>query len=225
VRIFSQSQLEHLVEEIRRQLVCDAGSAGFAPLARWTDENPTQARLDLALLQRAHQLIRELASASVAGDAAILSDAARQLAGLGPGSTPSGDDFLAGFLALLWVARRGVVLAGWPDYDKVAGLILQAARERTDSASFAWLTGAARGEVSEAVKILLETLEEPVIAHRLKRSAAAVLAQGATSGADTLLGMMVGGQVLLASGNKTGGSGATSNTVRHPSESAASRPA
>lgn len=66
---------------------------------------------------------------------------ASQLAGLGQGLTPTGDDFLVGAIIALWV--RG-------EYLDVIELIVQTAVPRTTKLSAAWLCAAGRGELVAA---------------------------------------------------------------------------
>ncbi len=69
----------------------------------------------------------------------------RDLIGLGPGLTPSGDDLIGGAMIALGALGRGelaTALAEW---------VLPIARERTGKISFAHLSCAANGEGAEAL--------------------------------------------------------------------------
>jgi Protein of unknown function (DUF2877) len=137
-------------------------------------------------------LLRLLLQASRQRDLATVEKAARGLAGLGPGLTPSGDDTLGGFMGVM-------VLAGSQSgMDREANkqlveVIASSARPRTTLLSATLLAHAARGEVAEHVGELLMalTLPEEETATVLQ-AAERVLAYGACSGGDTLLGLLLG---------------------------------
>jgi len=77
---------------------------------------------------------------------------ARALIGLGPGLTPSGDDYLGGLmLGLRAAGRRAAAAAVWRWLDRQAA-------ERTSAISRAHLAAAAQGEVHEALHACLEAL-------------------------------------------------------------------
>ncbi|VAW33729.1 hypothetical protein MNBD_CHLOROFLEXI01-1532 [hydrothermal vent metagenome] len=110
-----------------------------------------------------------------------LQAAVATLAGLGPGLTPAGDDFLLGVLLGLWATRPEAEVIG------LAEIVLQTAVPRTTQLSAAWLTAAARGEAVLAWHHFVEAL--------LARTAwelpvNAILDTGATSGVAALLGFM-----------------------------------
>ena len=118
------------------------------------------------------------------GDAARLQAGAAQLAGLGTGLTPAGDDFLTGLMLWGWLAH--------PDPNCLCHLLVEAAGPRTTTLSAAFLRAAARGECSAAWHALLAALsrgEDEEVAGSVQE----VLAHGATSGADALAGFLWGG--------------------------------
>ena len=137
-------------------------------------------------------LLRLLVLASREQDMAKAERAARALAGLGPGLTPSGDDTLGGFIGVLALA------GSQPRIDvmvnkRLAEVIADAARPRTTLLSATLLAHAARGETAEQVGELLMALTLPVEADaEVLQAAKRVLAYGATSGGDTLLGLLLG---------------------------------
>jgi hypothetical protein len=176
---------------------------GFAPLARTT--------LDLALLApvesaaRGHRSVRcggtafglaasaacdallERLSLSVRRDDGPAAErAARALVGLGPGLTPSGDDALCGFMLgrCLNGAQLGVA-------DAAIKRVASSASRLTSDVSALHLALAAQGRFGETLLAVASAL----IALRAAPLSAAVvrcLAQGATSGADGLLGLVAG---------------------------------
>lgn len=83
--------------------------------------------------------------------AAAAAEAAAALLGRGPGLTPEGDDLLAGFTA-------AAVTLGPGDWARrcVAGVLGQRPRERTTALSATLLELAARGEVVEPARPLLD---------------------------------------------------------------------
>jgi hypothetical protein len=109
----------------------------------------------------------------LAGNA--LAHEAAQLIGLGPGLTPSGDDYLGGVLvALRWLERGAQAESLWRWLEpRLPG--------RTSAISVAHLEAAARGQVHEALHDVLSAWHAPDLA-RLD-------AVGHTSGWDALAGI------------------------------------
>jgi hypothetical protein len=136
--------------------------------------------------------LRLLARASWRQDLEGVEEATRRLAGLGPGLTPTGDDVLAGFAAVM------VLLSAKLSVDsifrgQVAEIIARVALPRTTMLSGVLLEYAARGEVAEQVGNLLLALVLPEEeSEAVLRAVDGLLAYGATSGRDTLLGILLG---------------------------------
>ncbi|MDQ6680468.1 MAG: DUF2877 domain-containing protein [Pseudomonadota bacterium] len=140
-----------------------------------------------ALEQRSKRLIEALAQARHA-------DACRHavsMLGLGPGLTPSGDDFLVGLFAILNVADSPC--QGW--LDGGAQVLLQA-EHATNAISLAALTAAAGGRVRESIAALIGSLLHGTPA-TLVQPLSRVLAIGATSGADLVAGILAGLELNL----------------------------
>ena len=111
---------------------------------------------------------------------------AASMLGLGPGLTPSGDDFLVGLFAMLNVADSPC--QGWLDGG---AQVLLHAEHATNAISLAALTAAAGGRVRESITALIDSLlhgTPALLAEPLRR----VLAIGATSGADLVVGLLAG---------------------------------
>ncbi len=126
----------------------------------------------------------------------MLATAVSKLAGLGPGLTPSGDDVLGGFAAVMVLLSPALSIDGC-ERVWVAELIAQVAGPRTTLISRVLLDYAAKGEVAEQVGDLLLTLARPLNEHAaVWQAAERMLAFGATSGADTLLGILLALRVL-----------------------------
>lgn len=130
------------------------------------------------------QAMTTLRDAVSRGDRRAALVAANRLVGLGEGLTPSGDDFLVGLTAALRAA-------GHPMAGEIAGhAALRAAGTTSDIARVA-LEHAARGEYAERVHDVLDALahgDEPSVRAQVERA----LSWGASSGADMLLGVIVG---------------------------------
>lgn len=106
---------------------------------------------------------------------------ALQLAGLGPGLTPSGDDFILGVMLAAWA---GLYAAAAEEYCVP---LAHAASPRTTSLSAAFLHAAARGEAMSPWHTLFAALACP---DNLPAALRAVLKIGHTSGADALAGFI-----------------------------------
>lgn len=117
-----------------------------------------------------------------------LAPPARQLAGLGQGLTPAGDDYLLGAMAALWLlGQRGR-----------AALIAQSAAPLTTALGAAFLRAAAQGQFAEAWQQLARALSlqsEPAC----REAIATIAASGASSGRDALAGFATSLLALLAS--------------------------
>jgi hypothetical protein len=117
---------------------------------------------------------------------------ARQLAGLGPGLTPAGDDWLGGWLVGLYVLAamtpNGEAVQSLP-VAAVGRTVVNAAAGRTTGLSLAYLCTAARGAVPriwhDFLYALADADPDPV-----QRCAGKIMRHGATSGSDTLAGFL-----------------------------------
>ncbi|HEX7737668.1 MAG TPA: DUF2877 domain-containing protein [Ktedonobacteraceae bacterium] len=111
---------------------------------------------------------------------------AARICGRGPGLTPSGDDFLAGWLASCWLlyGPHPVFLAAGQRIAKIAG-------QRTNTLSQCWLACAVAGDVAYPIHALLASLLSND-RELLELAASNVLALGATSGYDLLQGVLAG---------------------------------
>ena len=136
----------------------------------------------------ARRAIGGLLAALRVGDRQGIAAGATALAGLGPGLTPAGDDFLLGLMA---------GLRTWPQFLAGKGLSVEeacqaiygAAVERTNLLSMALLQSAREGMFGEAWHILLAALRQGKAAE-VRGAADRVLGFGGTSGADALSGFL-----------------------------------
>lgn len=130
-------------------------------------------------------IIAELLAVEVAADPVAWQTAVTQLAGLGPGFTPAGDDFLVGFLYGLWATRSA------EEVVEMAQVVVETAVPRTTQLSAAWLQAAGRGEAVEPWHELVAALLDQ---SSWSLPVAAILQTGATSGASALLGFITAAQ-------------------------------
>lgn len=133
---------------------------------------------------------RELALATCNDDINGALDASRQLIGLGPGLTPSGDDFLTGYITGLWTSA--------PMTDALARFIRQLGSglalylDQTTDISAGFLRDAIGRTASETIVDVLRSIAEGQQPALVERAAHAALNVGSTSGADTVAGVLVG---------------------------------
>jgi hypothetical protein len=140
---------------------------------------------------RATRGMTHLAHAVRTGDVEHSRPLARQateeLAGLGPGLTPSGDDVMAGAvtaLALLAPARAALI----------GKEIVAAARGRTTRISEAYLDAAAVGEAGDAwhrLAAVLRAPQDPAASSDLAPAVRQIMSFGETSGSDMLTGFVL----------------------------------
>ncbi len=135
----------------------------------------------LELLRENRGKVREKIRALLHGD----TDAAVALLGLGRGLTPSGDDFLCGFFSTLYAA-------GNTRFDAVRDAVLRSL-DRTTAISAAYVKSALQNEYctvyDRAVRTVLS--DEP-----FALNCDFVLKMGASSGTDTMLGVLAAAKLL-----------------------------
>lgn len=112
------------------------------------------------------------------------------LIGLGPGLTPSGDDFLVGFLTGLHctAGKKRERLAFLSELEK---MIVRLSRQ-TNDISRTYLFHAAHGQVSSRLVALLEEITRGEDSDRLLQAADDALQVGHSSGLDTVTGLLFG---------------------------------
>ncbi len=171
--------------ELQATLRGKAPEDGYAPLlfSRQDGHSP----LVRALGSRLAQALPAAARAERARDAAALAQALSKLVGLGCGLTPSGDDFIVGYLAALWsrAAREAHLTA-------LLRTLAEAVRElsrRTNAISRQLLVDAARGRFAQRLVEVVHALARGEdVAARVRRA----VDSGHSSGADTLCGLSFG---------------------------------
>jgi len=200
------SQLAHYLID-RQQQEGLASLLGPLLLGQQVQETP----LTLMALPK----LRMLAQAGWQRDNMGIEEATRGLAGLGPGLTPSGDDALGGFAAVM-VLLSSHLSADSTFRGHIAAIIAAVARPRTTTLSGVLLAHAACGEVAEPLGKMLLALAlpteeragaspaptfrtcrgDPCGRPAILHAANHLLAFGSTSGSDTLLGVLLGLRAL-----------------------------
>ncbi|HXZ03277.1 MAG TPA: DUF2877 domain-containing protein [Ktedonobacteraceae bacterium] len=167
---------------------------GLAPLVEVLFHK--QSLQETPLLHMAMPKLRLLAQASWRQNIAGIEEATRGLAGLGPGLTPSGDDVLCGFAAIMKLLSPQLS-SDSQSRKHIASIIATVAKPRTTNVSAVLLEHASRGEVAEQFGSLLLTLRLPAEECKtVLKAADRAQAFGASSGGDTLLGMLLGLRAL-----------------------------
>ena len=142
------------------------------------------------LSRRAYPAMRALVRATRGLELVTAAPAVGSLLGLGPGLTPAGDDFLVGFIAGLWSttgqeARRRAFVSG-------LGALLADGAQRTTDISASYLGHAAEGRVSDALLSLVRALGHECEPETVQQATRNALQVGSSSGADGVLGLLLG---------------------------------
>jgi len=115
----------------------------------------------------------------------------RELVGLGPGLTPSGDDFLGALLFVAW--HLHVAYPETFEWEQQAvGDWLDWAHPRTNSISYAILRNHANGKGAEPLHNLVTALFQGKALDEMTAHVRVLLAIGSTSGWNMLVGAMTG---------------------------------
>ena len=160
---------------------------GFAPLLLH-DAVPGSS-MERAMQKRLGQTLPALSRASSSLDCVAAAQALEQLAGLGPGLTPSGDDFIVGYLAALHARCSHELLLRPFLGGLIAPMTRLAAAANLISRQF--MVNALAGEFSESLaQVVLAIATHDKL--RLQESAARLVRVGHSSGADSLVGLLFG---------------------------------
>ncbi len=176
-----------LLLDVRATLREHAPASGFAPLLLRDGEPGSP--LDRAMQRRLRQTLPVLDRATWSLDADSAMQALGQLVGLGPGLTPSGDDFIVGYLAALW-SRSSLEPAVRSFLAELAEPIERLAAG-THLISRQFLLNAVVGEFSEPLAELVSAMAVND-APRVLAGATRVVLIGHSSGADSLVGLLFG---------------------------------
>lgn len=195
----------HELRETLRELhsiICSTGAKlGLGPLALAMplpfepNANPLVTSYAVSgdpLQRRATHALTMLEEGWNQGDAESAASSATRLLGLGPGLTPSGDDFLAGLLATLKWFEQYPRRQHAPHVDRVmAEVIVREAQARTTTLSSQLLAHAANGLLYEPAMTLGAALLTGQT-NALRPAAQQLFEIGHTSGTDMAMGMLVG---------------------------------
>jgi Protein of unknown function (DUF2877) len=130
------------------------------------------------------------------GTSGQLLEAARRLVGLGPGLTPSGDDFLVGYFRGLWLLSRDH--AGICDIlELLREALLPTLETQTTRVGTEFIRYALDGAFAEVLDRAAEALMTPTHPQPAQSAIRTLLAQGQTSGTDTMLGLLSSLEALL----------------------------
>jgi hypothetical protein len=112
------------------------------------------------------------------------------LIGLGPGLTPSGDDFIVGYLAGLWstVGNDSSRLT----FMSSVGTWLSQAAAGTNAISCTYIRSAVNGNISEPIATLAQRIARANSMGSVREATRTALQVGITSGADGVLGLLLG---------------------------------
>lgn len=157
--------------------ICPRGSL----LELYTTE--AHAEREQLFLERARRGAVGLVAGLSAGSLETCRMGVSELAGLGGGLTPAGDDFIVGALLAVWAGRFG------PQAEALCEPIAEAAASRTTLLSAAYLRAAARGECMQPWHALFHALCAPSSFH-VHLATRDLLSIGHTSGADALAGFL-----------------------------------
>jgi Protein of unknown function (DUF2877) len=173
------------LSQVRSTLCERAGVHGFAAVL--FAARPADSAIGLALQARLSSALPALAQATASQDSAAVAGTAAQLVGLGPGLTPSGDDFLTGYLAAL--RSRGRAECGIAALLKGLDICLTPLFPRTNAISRQMLRDAVQGRFAEH---LVELVNAVAHARDVVGATVRVLETGYSSGADTVCGLLFG---------------------------------
>ena len=148
-------------------------------------------------LPDAHTIARTMHWALAGRDAAQILEATRHLIGLGPGLTPSGDDFLVGCLRGLWLTRRNAPGVGQM-LDRLREALWPTLDARTTRVSAEFIRYALDGAFAEVLDQAALALLAPSHPQVVQSAITGLLAQGDTSGTDTMVGLLTCLEALLS---------------------------
>jgi hypothetical protein len=138
---------------------------------------------------------RLLCDAAVRGDAAAVARAARGLAGLGPGLTPSGDDLLAGFVGA-WTLVGAALGGDRAARARVTAPVVAGAARGASPLGRIWLEHARRGELLEPMTRFVTNVLAPD-PRGLDAGVRGALAVGSSSGTDWMVGFLLASAMML----------------------------
>ena len=189
---------------LRDVIYTHPGREGLVPLLENVElRGPMKLFLEPAggsVAETARPYIERIMWGLFSGDLAAVQDNADAILGLGPGLTPSCDDFLAGlFLSLGFAGSRyygrGNVRARF--YKKAGEEVLNLAKEKTTIYSIGLIEDAIGGEGPVAATGLIRSLVTGT-PEDTASAAKTLLGMGAATGADTAVGIYYGVRFLVS---------------------------
>jgi len=153
-------------------------------------QNPVTSPWRKALVERAVQTVSVLIDATRTFQVDDAITAIRPLIGLGPGLTPSGDDFIVGYLAGLW-STAGTDSSRLR-FMSLLGAWLSQAAAGTNVISCTYIKSAVSGHVSEPIATLAQRIGQAKSMDNVREAARTALQVGHTSGIDGVLGLLLG---------------------------------
>ena len=183
--------------EATRATVVALGTGGSLLPLLWAAE---VSALPPSVVRSASLPARTLAEASLRHDSRAIVRAARGLAGLGPGQTPSGDDLLGGFAGAWALVGESLGLGG-ARHQRVTDAIREGAERGASPLGRAWLEHACRGELLEPMTSLVGALLAEHVGD-LDAAVRGALAVGASSGTDWMVGFLLGADAVLEAGRR-----------------------
>ncbi len=145
--------------------------------------------LDAALAGRAQRIIPRLLAAARTNDIETASAAATSLVGAGPGLTPSGDDFLAGFLI---GARHTAGSRTQITFLDALGCELSMQYGNSGDVACAYLAHAAAGRAARPLAKLAEFIATGAGERDTTNATDAAMQMGHSSGSDATFGLLCG---------------------------------
>ncbi len=179
------------IKKITNQLTLIKGSHGFVPLFSNLFNNNPNPQTD-SLTVQIWETIQHLKKACLNQDQTAFLSFVTPLLSFGRGLTPSGDDFLCGFIYCLTRKSTNHSLVKFLESVKIA--LLSTAAARTTSISVSLLTCAFMGEAHNRTQAMTDVLTTEEIS--LENQAMRMAGWGSSSGADTTLGIIIASQIL-----------------------------
>ncbi len=168
---------------------CLIAGGGIAGLVVALNGKRSAGSLDAALAGRAQRTVPRLLDAARTYDIDGATSAAARLVGAGPGLTPSGDDFLAGFLVgMRQAAQSEAQLA----FAGALGCELAMLYSDSGDISRAYLAHAAAGRAARPLATLARSITDGADDSAIKAATVAALHIGHSSGADATFGLLCG---------------------------------
>jgi hypothetical protein len=183
----NQSNVRSLVGEVASPLIDDHAPESLAVFLRSPEslESPVE-----GWQKRAQGPINRLMDGLEAGDTTSAVAGAADLAGLGMGLTPSGDDFIIGVMHALWCTSP------LQEASTFCTALLNAITPRTNRLSASYLARSACGEAGEAWHLLIQAMAQGD-ARALSAPVKSLIGLGHTSGQDALSGFVLSMRQLL----------------------------